>query len=166
MVWATQTSCACSLSDNLSDEDVQRLSDEKEALFRNMSGKLEPMPGALELVRHLHALAIPQAIGSSAPRDNIPYVLRALGIAELFDATVSRWDVQHGKPAPDIFLAAAKRLDMPPGRCIVLEDAPAGIAAAGAAGMRCIALAWHVARGHARECRLPGPYALRGPVGP
>jgi len=129
------------ISADLSDEDMQRLSDEKEAMFREMSGKLEPMPGALDLVRHLRALAIPQAIGSSAPRDNIPYVLRALGISELFDATVSRWDVENGKPAPDIFLTAATRIGMPPGKCIVLEDAPAGIAAARAAGMRCIALA-------------------------
>ena len=128
------------IADDLSDDDVQRLSDEKEALFRDLSGELKPMPGALELVRHLHALTIPQAIGSSAPPENIPYILDALRISDQFDATVSRWEVEHGKPAPDIFLTAAGKIGVPPGRCVVLEDAPPGIAAAHAGGMRCVAL--------------------------
>ena len=128
-------------SADISDDEAQRLSDEKEAMFRDLAGGLSPMPGALELVRHLHSLAVPQAIGSSAPPENIPYVLRALDISDLFDVVVSRWEVDRGKPDPDIFLAAAERLGMLPAHCLVLEDAPPGIAAAHAAGMRCIALA-------------------------
>jgi len=128
------------ISSDLSDDDLQRLSDEKEALFRNTPGAILPMPGSVKLARHLHALSIPQAIGSSAPPENIPYVLEALGVADLFVAIVCRWDVEQGKPAPDIFLRAAEKIGLPPINCIVLEDAPPGITAAHAAGMRCIAL--------------------------
>ncbi len=128
------------IAGDLTDDDVQRLSDEKEALFRDNAGALGSMPGALELARHLHALSIPQAIGSSAPPENIPHVLGILEVSDLFEATVSRWDVERGKPAPDIFLAAADKIGVPPMGCIVLEDAPAGIAAARAGGMHSIAL--------------------------
>ncbi len=125
---------------NLADDDVQRLSDEKEALFRQFSEDIKPMPGAIELARHLHRLGIPQAIGSSAPPENIPHVLNTLAVSDLFEATVSRWEVEQGKPAPDIFLVAARKIGVPPVQCLVLEDAPPGIAAARAGGMRCVAL--------------------------
>jgi beta-phosphoglucomutase len=126
---------------DLSDAEAETLSQQKEALFRQSSaGLIEPMPGALELVLHLHGLGIPQAIGSSAPPENIPYMLQAVGAAPYFTAVVSRWDVTAGKPAPDIFLAAAGKIGVPSKQCLVLEDAPAGVQAAHAAGMRCVAL--------------------------
>ena len=100
------------------------------------------MPGARALVLHLSRLAIPQAIGSSAPPENITFVLEALGMANVFRATASRWEVPHGKPFPDIFLLAAAKLGVAPGRCIVLEDAPAGIQAAEPAA--CAVLRWRV----------------------
>jgi beta-phosphoglucomutase len=129
------------LGPDLSTEEIQALSERKEALFREETGGvIEPMPGARVLAEHLHGIGIPQAIGSSAPVENIAFMLRGLGMEALFAATVSRWEVPRGKPAPDIFLRAAEKLGVPSRQCVVLEDAPAGVEAAHAAGMRCIAL--------------------------
>lgn len=80
-------------------------------------------------------------MGTSAPPENVPYVLRALGLEDAFKAAVVRAEVARGKPFPDIFLRAAEKLNAAPDVCVVLEDAPAGIAAARAAGMRCVAIA-------------------------
>jgi beta-phosphoglucomutase len=130
------------ISKDLTDVEMKPMSDEKEAIFRQVAGgDIRPMPGARELALHLHSLGVPQAIGSSAPPENVPFVLQALGLATLFAVTVTRWEVPAGKPAPDIFLRAAEKLGIATAHCFVLEDAPAGIQAAHAAGMRCIALA-------------------------
>jgi HAD superfamily hydrolase (TIGR01509 family) len=130
------------ISPTLAEPEIEALSEEKEAIFRAEAGNaIEPMPGAAKLARHLHHLGIPQAIGSSAPPANIPFVLEAIGLESLFEATVSRWEVPNGKPFPDIFLRAAEKLGIGSDAALVLEDAPAGIQAAHAAGMRCIALA-------------------------
>ena len=84
-------------------------------------------------------------MASSAPRLNIEAVLEALDLAERFDAIVAAEDVVRGKPEPDVFLTAAERVGVPPARCVVVEDAPAGIEAAHRAGMRVIG----VGRSHA-----------------
>jgi beta-phosphoglucomutase-like phosphatase (HAD superfamily) len=72
-----------------------------------------------------------------------PFVAGATTLLELFDADVDGRAVAHGKPAPDLFLAAAEALGFPPGRCFVVEDAPAGVAAAKAGGMYAIGVARH-----------------------
>jgi beta-phosphoglucomutase len=129
------------LDSALDAPEIERLSEQKEQLFRDLTGgAIAPMPGAIALVEHLRHLGIPQAIASSAPVENITFMLRALGLEHAFATTVSRWQVPNGKPFPDIFLRAAANLDVPPGQCVVLEDAPAGVQAAHAAGMRCVAL--------------------------
>jgi HAD superfamily hydrolase (TIGR01509 family) len=125
----------------LNAEEMERLSAHKEQLFREETGgAIGTMPGAAELAGHLQAIGIPQAIGTSAPRENIGFVLRAIGLETLFPVTVSRWQVANGKPFPDIFLRAASELGVAPAICVVLEDAPAGIQAAKAAGMRAVGL--------------------------
>jgi HAD superfamily hydrolase (TIGR01509 family) len=130
------------IAPDLEDEEVERLSEQKEALFRaETGGAVTGMPGALALVHHLQALGVPQAIASSAPPENISFVLRALDLEGVFAAAVSRWQVARGKPFPDIFLRAAAELGAQPERSVVLEDAPAGIQAGRAAGMRTVALA-------------------------
>jgi len=130
------------LSDQLSEAEIARMSSEKEATFREVSGGvIAPMPGARQLVAHLHEIGVRQAIGSSAPPENIAFVLAALELESQLRTTVSRWEVEDGKPAPDIFLLAAEKLGIAANRCFVLEDAPPGLQAARAAGMRCIALA-------------------------
>lgn len=121
---------------------IAGLSERKEDLFRASLERdgVRTLPGARELVEHLHALGVRQAIASSAPPVNITLMLRLLGLDDRFAAVVSGEEVALGKPAPDIFLHAAERLDLPPDRMVVLEDAPAGVAAGKAAGSRVIAI--------------------------
>lgn len=123
-----------------SPERIQRVGDAKEVMYRDLARRegVVALPGAVEWVRHLRRDEWLQAIASSAPRANMDVVLRVVGIADQIDATVSAEDVTAGKPDPQVFLAAATRLGVPPDRCIVVEDAAAGIEAAKRAGMRSI----------------------------
>jgi beta-phosphoglucomutase family hydrolase len=123
-------------------ERLRELADRKEELFREaINGRIVPLPGAVDLVRRLRAKSVKQAVVSSAPRQNVETILEALALAAAFDALVTEQDVQRGKPDPQGYLLAAERLDVPPAKCIVIEDAPAGVEAAKRAGMRCIGLA-------------------------
>jgi HAD superfamily hydrolase (TIGR01509 family) len=121
---------------------IAALSERKEEFFRASLQRdgVATQPGALDLVRHLRALGARQAIASSAPPANIDLMMRLLGLRDHFAAIVSAEEVAHGKPAPDLVLRAAERLGLPATRCVVLEDAPAGIAAGKAAGCRVIAI--------------------------
>lgn len=124
------------------DAYITGLSERKEELFRASLQRdgIATLPGALQLVEHLHALGARQAIASSAPLANIDLMVELLGLRRRFGAIVSAEEVAQGKPAPDIMLRAAQRLELPAARCVVLEDAPAGIAAGRAAGCRVIAI--------------------------
>jgi beta-phosphoglucomutase len=122
-------------------DTVARLGERKEELYRRLlAAEAEPLPGAIELLSALHAAGYRQALGSSAPRENIGLVIRLLGIGSYLDGSVSGEEVAEGKPAPDIYLAAAKQVRVPPSHCLVIEDAVAGIEAAHAASMRCLAV--------------------------
>jgi beta-phosphoglucomutase len=122
-------------------ERIVALGDRKEAIYRALLAEdAAPLPGAKELLAALHAAGYRQALGSSAPPANLEAIISLLGITPYLDAIVSGEQVARGKPAPDIFLAAAERLDIPPAHCLVIEDAPAGVAAAHAGGMRCLAV--------------------------
>ena len=99
------------------------------------------MPGVHRLLEQLHRAGFRLAVGSSGPPENVDLVLEKLGSRSLFDAVVTATDVTRGKPDPQVFLIAAERLGVPPPRCVVIEDAAAGIAAAHAAGMTSVALA-------------------------
>ena len=127
--------------DAYSGEDVARLDARKEALYRDIVREAVPeMPGAVVSIRALHESGFRLAIASSGPEENISLVLDALKIRQFFPVVVTGFDVQHGKPHPQCFLLAAGRLGVEPPRCVVIEDAPAGIEAARRAGMRSIAL--------------------------
>ncbi len=121
-------------------DHIRRVGDAKEELYRKLvrQSGLAPLPGAAEWVRRLHQENWRQAVASSAPRANLDVVLEVLGLGDFFQAIVSAEDVTAGKPDPQVFLTGASRLGMPPGQCIVVEDAPAGVEAARRAGMRCI----------------------------
>lgn len=122
-------------------ERIVALGGRKEAIYRALLAEdAAPLPGAKELLAALHAAGYRQALGSSAPPANLEAIISLLGLASFLDAIVSGEQVAHGKPAPDIFLAAAEGLDIPPAQCLVIEDAPAGVAAAHAGGMRCLAV--------------------------
>ncbi len=126
----------------LSPEQVQLLRDRKEIYFRELIRQTAaPLPGSMELMRSLHEAGYLQALASSAPIENIQLISEVLGLERYLTALVSGETVPHGKPAPDIFLKAAQQLHIEPSRSLVIEDAVAGVEAAHAAGMRCIAVA-------------------------
>jgi HAD superfamily hydrolase (TIGR01509 family) len=103
-------------------------------------GEAPPLlPGALEAVRRIGA-SVPLAIASSSNRELIDVVLRASGLAADFRATVSSEEVPRGKPWPDVYLEAARRLGVDPVRCGAVEDSHNGIRSAKAAGMRVVAV--------------------------
>jgi beta-phosphoglucomutase len=126
----------------LTPEKMQEMADSKERYFRDaVRTTATALPGAIELLNELHSAHYPQALASSAPKANIELISEVLGLNRYLDALVSGETVPRGKPAPDIFLKAAATLGMAPSVSLVIEDAVAGVKAAHAAGMRCIAVA-------------------------
>lgn len=121
-------------------ERIRRVGEAKEAEYRRLVQVhgLTPLPGAAEWLRRLHLRGWKQAIASSAPRQNVQVMLRALAVDREIDAVVGAEDVSAGKPDPEVFLAAAARLDVPPDRCVVVEDAAVGVDAARRAGARSV----------------------------
>ena len=121
--------------------------DEPDAINRDVVERMleeyrpEPplLPGAVEAVRRT-AAAFPLGLASSSNRAIFEEVLRLAGIEECFRATVSSEEVARGKPAPDVYLEAARRLEVPPERCAAVEDSHAGIRSAKSAGMRVVAI--------------------------
>ena len=97
------------------------------------------IPGALDAVERL-AARFRLGLASSSNRELIDAVLAAGGIAGLFEATVSSEEVAGGKPAPDVYLEAARRLGVDPAACVAIEDSHNGIRSAKAAGMACVAI--------------------------
>jgi len=128
------------LGEGTSAERIRQVGDAKEAEYRRLvqDRGLTPLPGAAEWLRILHAAGWKQAIASSAPGANVAVMLRVLGVDTELDAIVSAEDVTVGKPDPQVFLRAAAAVGVPPGRCVVVEDAVVGIEAARRAGMRTI----------------------------
>lgn len=136
------------LPESLTTEQIETLAREKEAIFRSkIKNDVSLLPGVLRLLKAQQGMNAGIALASSAPSENIHFILSSLRIAEYFDCVASGDDVKKGKPDPEIFLLAARRLGIPAGRCIVIEDATAGVEAAKAAGMKCIA----VTNTHPRE---------------
>ncbi|HMP40937.1 MAG TPA: HAD family phosphatase [Roseiflexaceae bacterium] len=125
----------------LSDGEIQQYSAEKEQIYHQLIAGLRPLPGLHQLLDILDTRGVPTAIATSAPGGNVPPMLDQLGVTGRFRVVTLGEEVAHGKPAPDIFLEAARRLGADPATCLVFEDAYAGIEAAHAAGMQCVALA-------------------------
>lgn len=121
------------------DIDVQSIMEEKLKMIITLAhGNVRPIPGTLELIRSAQDRHLPLAVASSSDRRFIDVILSELQITSYFSAITSGHEVQHGKPAPDIFLLAAKKLGVDPAHCIVIEDAKSGSIAAALAGMKCI----------------------------
>jgi HAD superfamily hydrolase (TIGR01509 family) len=126
-----------------SDPDlVQRYSLRKEVLYREvvLEWGISPLPGVTEWLKELQRHQIPCAVGSSTHRENIETGLRLLGFGPFFQAIVTAEDVSHGKPDPEVFLLAAKRIDAAPAQSVVFEDALVGIEAAHRGGMKAVAV--------------------------
>jgi beta-phosphoglucomutase len=135
--------------DRYDDAQIAELDRRKEAAFRRIIADHFPaMPGAVDLLRSLHEAGFRLAVGSSGPPENVQLVVDKLAVRDLFGAIVTGADVTRGKPDPQVFLLAAERLGVPPPRCVVIEDAAVGVAAAHAAGMTSVGL---VSTGRTRE---------------
>jgi HAD superfamily hydrolase (TIGR01509 family) len=120
--------------------------------------QLHAFPGAVELVERCQAAGLRVAVASSADRIKIEANLRQIGLpAARWQAVVCAEDVVHKKPAPDLFLAAARKLGVTPSECVVVEDAVNGIQAARAAGMRCVAVAQSFPASRLAEASLVRP---------
>jgi beta-phosphoglucomutase len=126
------------LDPQISDADIQRIADFKEATYRNLVRERgnTPLPGVLHWLSALQSDGWKQAVASAAPRENVNCIVEAMGIAHYFHALTSAEDVTRGKPDPQVYLVAAARVGATPARSIVIEDAPAGVEGAKRAGMR------------------------------
>lgn len=128
------------------DDAIAAFDEEKEILYRELVANEFPhMPGARDLINALHSEGVPMAIGSSGPPKNVALAIRELQAEGKIQAVITGADVRRGKPHPDVFLMGAAGMELPPTRCIVLEDSPPGIEAALAAGSKCLGI---VSRGH------------------
>ena len=108
---------------------------------------IPPMPGVPDVIHELHQAGYRLALASSSAIEIIEATLEVLGITPRFDVVVSGLTIGRGKPAPDIFLATAQRLGVPPSRCLVIEDSRNGLLAAKAAGTACAAIPCPAPRG-------------------
>jgi len=115
--------------------DPERVSRDKEDIFMASLQKLEPIGPVVEFARAVSRTR-PVALASGGARDVVASTLAKTGLAPLFPVVVTADDVVHGKPAPDMFLLAARMMGVPPGGCLVFEDGEPGIKAAEAAGMK------------------------------
>ena len=118
-------------------EDINR--DVVERMLEAYRSELPLLPGAVEAVRRT-AESFPLGLASSSNREVFEAVLDLAGIVDCFGATVSSEEVARGKPAPDVYLEAARRLGVEPERCTAVEDSHAGIRSAKSAGMRVVAI--------------------------
>ena len=116
----------------INDEVVRRM-------LARYETDLPVVPGAMDAVRRLAAGGLRLAVASSSNRELIDAVVQRLELKEQFDVTVSSEEVARGKPAPDVYVEADRRLGLDPARCVAVEDSASGIRAAHAAGMRVIA---------------------------
>lgn len=120
---------------------AQELVDKKQAAYRDLvSTQIIPQEGLMDLLITLQENGFKKVIASSSMLEEIKLIINSLKINEYIDDYFSAQQVKNGKPAPDLFLFAAEKMDTPTDECLVLEDAPSGINAAKAAGMKSIAI--------------------------
>lgn len=132
------------MSELFPDESEERRTEMykgKEEYYRKIyEPHIKPADGLMALLDELKSAGIPMAVGSSAPLENIDFVLDKLKIRDYFDVIVIADMVEKAKPAPDIYLKASELLKISPENCMVFEDAPAGIESARAAGMKVVGI--------------------------
>ena len=116
---------------------VQQTADRKDALFEELIPQVLPIDPVVQLVNQYRG-KLPMAVATGGTRKLVTRTLDALHLTSAFDAIVTADDVQNGKPAPDIFLESARRLGVPPNRCVAFEDGELGLQSARAAGMQAI----------------------------
>lgn len=126
----------------MNSQEVKELSLEKEAIYREIYSKtIAPLPGLLDTLKALNERGIKLAVGSSGITPNVEFVLESCGIKEYFNVIANGDMITIAKPDPEVFLLAAKMLDIAPEDCVVFEDSFAGIKAARSANMKVVAVA-------------------------
>ena len=127
---------------DLTDEEAYRIGDEKEALFRELyAPHIVPVPGIPEFLKALKAAGIKTAVGTSAPVENLYFVMEKLGLREYFDVLLHEKLVNHPKPDPEIYQLAMQMLGVSPADSVIFEDSMTGIRAARASGARVVGVA-------------------------
>jgi HAD superfamily hydrolase (TIGR01509 family) len=122
-------------------DEGRALVDEMVALMHDLVRRsVDARPGAIELVERLREVGTPLGLASNSPRRLVDDALRSAGLTDAFDTIVTSDDVEHAKPAPDIYLLACKRLGVVPAEALALEDSASGVAAAKAAGLTVVAV--------------------------
>jgi HAD superfamily hydrolase (TIGR01509 family) len=101
---------------------------------------LQPRPGIFELLEALRAGCLPLGVASNSFGEYVRRVLAVMELRQVFACVCTREDARRGKPAPDLYLAAARCLEIPTGECVAVEDSPTGLRAAVAAGMHAVAV--------------------------
>jgi beta-phosphoglucomutase family hydrolase len=145
----------------LTDEAAIQLGTEKEVRYRNFfQDKVQPVPGLIDLLRSARTAELKLGVATSAPPANVTFLLGRLGLCDFFDAVVHGEEITNGKPAPDIFLKAADRLNVSPQDCLVFEDARYGVEAAVRAGMRAILVTTGIDKAEAHK--IPGVWKAIG----
>ena len=126
---------------DLSGEEIKSLDEEKEKIYREIyKPHMEPVNGLINFLQELKKNDIPVGIATSAPPENVDFVIDGLKIGDYIQTVVNDSMVANGKPAPDIYLEAAHRLNAKPENCVVFEDSLSGTKAAWDAGAKVVAL--------------------------
>jgi HAD superfamily hydrolase (TIGR01509 family) len=126
-----------------------------ESRYDGVLADLVPIDGVVEALDSIDAMGLATCVASSGSQEKMRFTLGTTGLYDRFAGRIfSGEEVEHGKPAPDLFLHAAQRMGVPPARCVVVEDSPFGVEAARAAGMRALA---YSAGGLVDPVRLEGP---------
>lgn len=146
----------------LTETEWREYETEKEGVYREISvGRLRALAGLPRLLSAARARGLAIGVATSAPLENVTHTLAELGLSSLLPAVVRSDQVPRGKPAPDVFLAAAAYLGVAPQDCLAFEDAPAGIVAARTAGMPCVAIATSFVEEELRRTTPPPDAVVR-----
>ncbi|MFM7859249.1 MAG: HAD family hydrolase, partial [Flammeovirgaceae bacterium] len=126
----------------LSFEELEYYAEEKEGMFRELiKNDIKPLDGLHDFLNQLNAHRLARAIGTSAPRSNVDFVMSKTHLAEYFPIILDDSFVEHGKPHPEIYLKCAAALGYAPENCVVFEDSLSGVAAGKAAGAKVVGVA-------------------------
>lgn len=125
---------------HLPEETIKKYAWEKEALFRELYTDIAPLNGLLNFLKKMDLAAIPRAIATSAPRENVDFTLKHTGIGPYFQTILDDSFVTKGKPDPEIYLKSCAALGLKPENCVVFEDSLSGVKAGKAAGCKVVGL--------------------------
>jgi HAD superfamily hydrolase (TIGR01509 family) len=140
------------LCGNLTDDQLTKYANDKEALYRNLyKSEIKPMKGLIGFLDLLNKHNIARAIGTSAPQSNVEFTLSATGTEKYFPIILNDSDIQHSKPNPEIYLKAAQRLGFDPSNCIVFEDSLSGVKAGKASGAKMVGITTTHSKSELRE---------------